>query len=39
LRFSDEQILKDMENVIRAIEFYIWEYENTPQPLSRELEV
>jgi very-short-patch-repair endonuclease len=39
LRFSDEQILKDMENVIRAIEFYIWD-KNTPQPLSRgELEV
>jgi hypothetical protein len=34
LRFSDEQILKDMENVIRTIEFYIWD-ENTPQPLSR----
>ncbi|TRX01044.1 endonuclease domain-containing protein [Flavobacterium gawalongense] len=27
LRFSDEQVLKDMENVLRAIEFYIWEYE------------
>jgi very-short-patch-repair endonuclease len=39
LRFSDEQILKDMENVIRAIEFYIGEYENTPGPLKRELEV
>jgi hypothetical protein len=40
LRFSDEQILKDMENVMRAIEFYIWEMKNTPQPLSRgELEV
>jgi hypothetical protein len=37
--FSDEQILKDMENVIRTIEFYIWEYENTPPPLKRELEV
>jgi very-short-patch-repair endonuclease len=31
LRFSDEQVLKDMENVMRAVEFYIWEYEkNTP---------
>ena len=33
LRFSDEQVLKDMENVLRAIEFYIYEYENhTPSP-------
>lgn len=33
LRFSDEQVLKDMENVIRAIEFYIEEYEkHTPSP-------
>ena len=33
LRFSDEQVLKDMENVIRAIEFYIFEYEkHTPNP-------
>lgn len=33
LRFSDEQVLKDMENVIRAIEFYIEEYEkHTPNP-------
>ena len=33
LRFSDEQVLKDMENVIRAIEFYIYEYEkHTPNP-------
>jgi hypothetical protein len=32
------RILKDMENVIRAIEFYIGEYENTlPPPLKREL--
>jgi very-short-patch-repair endonuclease len=31
LRFSDEQVLRDMENVIRAIEFYIYEYEkHTP---------
>jgi hypothetical protein len=40
LRFSDEQILKDMENVIRTIEFYIWEYEKHTSSLSRgELEV
>ncbi|MFV8271433.1 DUF559 domain-containing protein [Flavobacterium sp. GT2N3] len=33
LRFSDEQVLKDMENVILAIEFYIYEYEkHTPNP-------
>ncbi|MFE3869585.1 endonuclease domain-containing protein [Flavobacterium sp. LS2P90] len=33
LRFSDEQVLKDMENVIRAIESYIYEYEeHTPNP-------
>ena len=33
LRFSDEQVLKDMENVIRAIEFYVYEYEkHTPNP-------
>jgi very-short-patch-repair endonuclease len=31
LRFSDEQVLKDMENVIRAIEFFIFEQEeHTP---------
>lgn len=34
LRFSDEQVLKDIENVIRAIEFFIEEFEKThPQPL------
>lgn len=27
LRFSDEQVLRDMENVIRAIEFFILKYE------------
>jgi very-short-patch-repair endonuclease len=27
LRFSDDQVLNDMENVLRAIEFYIFEYE------------
>ena len=33
LRFSDEQVQKDMENVLRAIEFYITEYEkHTPGP-------
>jgi very-short-patch-repair endonuclease len=37
LRFSDEQVLKDMENVIRAIEFYIYEYEkHTPIPNTRD---
>jgi hypothetical protein len=33
--FSDEQILKDMENVIRTIEFYIWGEKHTPAPLKR----
>ncbi len=33
LRFSDEEVLKDMENVIRAIEEYIFEFEkHTPNP-------
>ena len=33
LRFSDEQVLKDMENVLRGIEFYISEFEkHTPNP-------
>lgn len=33
LRFSDDQVLNEMENVIRAIEFYIFEYEkHTPSP-------
>jgi very-short-patch-repair endonuclease len=33
LRFSDEQVLKDMENVIRALEEYIYEFEiHTPNP-------
>ncbi len=36
LRFSDEQVLNDMENVIRALEEYIDNYEqHTPDP-SRE---
>ena len=30
LRFSDNEVLKDMENVLRAIEFYILEFEKTP---------
>jgi very-short-patch-repair endonuclease len=33
LRFSDDQVLNEMENVIRAIESYIFEYEkHTPNP-------
>ncbi|HEY9220260.1 MAG TPA: endonuclease domain-containing protein [Lutibacter sp.] len=33
LRFTDEQVLKDMENVIRALEDYIYEFEkHTPNP-------
>ncbi|MBF2708246.1 endonuclease domain-containing protein [Flavobacterium soyangense] len=33
LRFSDDEVLNDMENVLRAIEFYIFEYEkHTPNP-------
>jgi len=33
LRFTDSQVLKDMENVIRALEFYIYEFEkHTPNP-------
>ena len=33
LRFSDEQVIKDMENVLRAIEYYIFEFEkHTPNP-------
>ena len=33
LRFSDYQVLKDTENVIRAIEYYIMEFEkHTPNP-------
>ena len=43
LRFSDEQVLRDMENVLRAIEFYVFEYEkkivappigHTPSPYN-----
>ena len=29
LRFSDNQVLKDMENVLLAIEYFIFEYEKT----------
>jgi len=33
LRFTDTQVLKDMENVIRALEFYIYEFDkHTPNP-------
>lgn len=33
LRFTDNEVLKDMENVIRAIEFFIEEFEkHTPSP-------
>jgi len=34
LRFSDVQVIKDMENVLRAIEHFINEFENlhTPNP-------
>ncbi len=35
LRFSDEQVLRDMENVLRAIEFYVFEYEkHSPGPFN-----
>jgi len=37
LRFSDEQVLKDLENVIRALEDYIYEFEkHTPDPSQEE---
>ncbi|MCF6214060.1 MAG: endonuclease domain-containing protein [Flavobacteriaceae bacterium] len=34
LRFSDYQVLRDMENVLRAIEYFIYEFEkgHTPNP-------
>jgi hypothetical protein len=32
LRFSDEQVLRDMENVIRAIEFFIVDQEKHTTP-------
>ena len=34
LRFSDFEVLRDMENVIRAIEFYILEFEKTNTSLE-----
>jgi hypothetical protein len=34
--FSDEQILKDMENVIRLLSLYFWVWKHTPAPLKRE---
>ncbi|RZM02127.1 MAG: DUF559 domain-containing protein, partial [Pedobacter sp.] len=35
LRFSDHEVLKDTENVIRAIEQYISEFEeHTPNPYN-----
>ncbi len=35
LRFSDEQVLQDMENGIRALEDYIYEFEkHPPGPMS-----
>ena len=36
LRFTDSQVLKDMENVIRALEFYIYEFEKHTPNLSQE---
>ena len=33
LRFSDYQVLKEMDNVLRAIEWFIFEFEkHTPNP-------
>ena len=33
LRFSDDEVLNEMENVLRAIEYYIFEYgKHTPNP-------
>jgi very-short-patch-repair endonuclease len=33
LRFTDDEVLNQMENVLRTIEFYIFEYEkHTPNP-------
>ncbi len=29
IRFSDKEIFKDMENVLRALEFYVLEFERT----------
>ncbi len=35
LRFSDFEVLKDMENVIRAIEFFILEFEKANTSLEK----
>ena len=35
LRFSDFEVLRDMENVIRAIEFYILGFEKTNTSLEK----
>jgi hypothetical protein len=35
LRFSDEQVLK-VENVMRAIEFYIWDEKHLQPPQEGE---
>ena len=32
LRFTDEQVMKDMDNVLRAIEDYILKFEAKTQP-------
>ena len=33
LRFTDDEVLNEMENVLRAIEYYIFEYgKHTPNP-------
>ena len=33
LRFTDNQVLNDLENVLRAVEFFIYEFEkHTPGP-------
>jgi len=34
LRFTDTQVLKDMENVIRALEFYIYEFDKHTHPFA-----
>jgi hypothetical protein len=39
LRFSDEQILKDMENDTGYRVLYLVRGKHTPGPLKRELEV
>jgi len=33
LRFSEDHVLRDVENVIRSIEFFVFEHEkHTPSP-------